>query len=312
MTRPHSEPRLEKGVHHRHTSTPEPALHNTQHAAHTRVLATPVRTQVLHSLTHSRCFKCHSATRHSQAPKPCMCACAATAVFAAGRARVDRNFPFIPRWCRPLRYFASDGVYPVPVDSENTPSADLGAWQRRVHGVRSAGDRCGRWYGCSGRGYYGSKDTPYVDMVAHLLSPVPSRSSFSRLVRFPPLFLPFFLSGCSLFMVYSFSIARGKMLSAELRPISGVCPTMNSRTVDFGISCSSGSMVFESVCDHDDLDATAVLLWSALRAHRDAWKLRASGTVGRCKRARSCESASSGASQNSFSIMGQGDPCTLF
>ena len=59
MTRPHSEPRPEKGVHHRHTGTPEPALHNTQHAAHTRVLATPVRTQVLHSLTtqesHTQC-----------------------------------------------------------------------------------------------------------------------------------------------------------------------------------------------------------------------------------------------------------------
>ena len=48
---------------------------------------------------------------------------------AAGRSRVDRNFSFIPRSCRPLRYFASDGVYPVPVDSENTPSADRRAWQ---------------------------------------------------------------------------------------------------------------------------------------------------------------------------------------
>ena len=50
------------------------------------------------------------------------------------------------------------------------------------------------------------------------------------------------------------------------------------------------------------------------RVARAQGRLEASHIVnsGRCKRARSCESASSGASQNSFSIMGQGDPCTLF
>ena len=68
VTRPHSEPRLEKGVHHRHTSTPEPALHNTQHAAHTRVLATPVRTQVLHvkhgaTQSTAQCARKHLSAR---------------------------------------------------------------------------------------------------------------------------------------------------------------------------------------------------------------------------------------------------------
>ena len=72
---------------------------------------------------------CHSATRHKHAHKPRTCTRVAVLVSALGRARVDRNFPFIPTPCRPLRYFASDGVYPVPVDSENTPSEDLGAWR---------------------------------------------------------------------------------------------------------------------------------------------------------------------------------------
>ena len=38
-------------------------------------------------------------------------------------------------------------------------------------------------------------------------------------------------------------------------------------------------MVFETLCDHDDWEATAVLLWSALRAHRDAWRLHTSEPV---------------------------------
>ena len=148
-----------------------------------------------------------------------------------------------------------------------------------------------------------------VVWLAYLLSPVPSRSPFSRLVRFPPLFLPFFLSGCSLFMVYSFLIPRSKMLSAadfwglpdhELSHcgfwnflqfrFNGFCVSLRPRR--FG---GNGSLALE-------------------RAARAQGRLEAShiGNSGRCKRARSCESASSGASQNSFSIMGQGDPCTLF
>ena len=79
VTRPHSEPRPEKGVHHRHTGTPEPALHNTHHAARTRVLATPVRTQVLHvkhgaTQSTAQCARKHLSARssgsHARPPPP--------------------------------------------------------------------------------------------------------------------------------------------------------------------------------------------------------------------------------------------------
>ena len=291
------------------------SLTHTLSHTHTHSLTRTHTHSLTHTHTHSRCFKCHSASRHSQAPEPCMCACAATAVFAAGRARltgISPSFlvravrcvssrvtaPTLSRWTQRTRPRQTSGLGrgggTAYAALETAVDAGTGAVEGAIYAVRIR--RTLIWM---------------VVWLAYLLSPVPSPSPLSRLVRFPPLFLSFFLPGCSLFMVYSFSIARGKMLSAELRPVSGFCPTMNSRTVDFGISCSSGSVVFASVCDHDDLEATAVLLWSALRAQGrlEAWHI---GNSGHCKRARSCESANSGASQNSFSINGQGDRCTLF
>ena len=70
------------------------------------------------------CFTCHSATRHEQAHKPCMCACAATAVFAVARQGSQVLPPFL-RLFVPTRYASRRTMATPSMMSQDVDDAHL-------------------------------------------------------------------------------------------------------------------------------------------------------------------------------------------
>ena len=184
---------------------------------------------VSHSLTHSMCFTCHSATRHEQAHKPCMCACAATAVFCCQCAQGSQALPFpslVPTRYATWRTITSlapmmpqDAVFrralmalPQPLRVALTEAelddpglflayprataAQLGfdhappSDQRRRHTKKGGG-------GGGVAEAAAATDTAVGQLVAlfpYRLSPVPSRSFLLRFSLHLPLFHPLFLT----------------------------------------------------------------------------------------------------------------------